>query len=254
MVEMRQLTMKMQQAALHYERTLMRKFVSTLFPSPWKTLFRLQIDGHLANLPAKRTHRQEFESGTRNDQTENQRVSRRGLHRKTVGDRTTDAITAATEDSTRLDRRSTNSISGEHRPSHRLRQSNPIRSEIGRFFSSFIAASRGRTGRTSVSERTAQNFEKFFHFSRRSAGLPVQTDPRRMQLDFDQLSSSDEDMSKKKQREKRIRQDMAEHRSTSRVVNTFEHRYNAQMKMLQEQNRLLKGSASPREMFPLSKI
>ena len=61
-----------------------------------------------------------------------------------------------------------------------------------------------------------------------------------MQLDFDQLSSSDEDLSKKKQREKRIRQDMAGHRSASRVMNTFEHRYNAQMKMLQEQNRLLK--------------
>ena len=62
-----------------------------------------------------------------------------------------------------------------------------------------------------------------------------------MKLDFDQLSSSDEDLSKKKQREKRIRQDMAEHKSATRVMNTFENRYNAQMKMLQEQNRLLKG-------------
>lgn len=70
---------------------------------------------------------------------------------------------------------------------------------------------------------------------------PLQTDPRQMKLDFDQLSSSDEDFSKKKQREKRIRQDMAEHKSATRVMNTFENRYNAQMKMLQEQNRLLKG-------------
>ena len=62
-----------------------------------------------------------------------------------------------------------------------------------------------------------------------------------MRLDFDQLSSSDEDLSKKKKREKRIRQDMAEHRSASRVLNTFEHRYKAQMAMLQDQNRLLKG-------------
>ncbi|CAF1316067.1 unnamed protein product [Adineta steineri] len=72
-------------------------------------------------------------------------------------------------------------------------------------------------------------------------GLPVTTtDTRRMHLDFDELSSSDEDLSKKKQREKRIRQDMAEHKSASRVMSTFENRYNAQMKMLKEQNRLLK--------------
>ena len=63
-----------------------------------------------------------------------------------------------------------------------------------------------------------------------------------MHLDFDELSSSDEDLSKKRLREKRIRQDMAEHRPTSRVINTFENRYNAQMKMLKEQNRLLKGT------------
>lgn len=62
-----------------------------------------------------------------------------------------------------------------------------------------------------------------------------------MHLDFDELSSSDEDLSKKKQREKRIRQEMAEHKSASRTMNTFENRYNAQMKMLKEQNRLLKG-------------
>jgi hypothetical protein len=75
-----------------------------------------------------------------------------------------------------------------------------------------------------------------------SAGLPLATDTRRMHLDFDQLSSSDEDMSKKKTREKRIRHEMAEHnKSASRVVNTFENRYNAQMKMLKEQNNLLKG-------------
>jgi len=67
------------------------------------------------------------------------------------------------------------------------------------------------------------------------------TDPRRMHLDFDELSSSDEDLTKKKQREKRIRHDMAEQKSASRVMNTFENRYNAQMKMLKEQNRLLKG-------------
>jgi hypothetical protein len=71
--------------------------------------------------------------------------------------------------------------------------------------------------------------------------VPITTDPRRMHLDFDQLSSSDEDMSKKKQREKRVRHDMIEHKSTVRVMSTFENRYNAQMKMLQEQNRLLKG-------------
>lgn len=74
-----------------------------------------------------------------------------------------------------------------------------------------------------------------------SVGLPLTTDPRRMHLDFDELSSSDEDLTKKKQREKRIRHDMAEHKSASRVMNTFENRYNAQMKMLKEQNRLLKG-------------
>ncbi len=67
------------------------------------------------------------------------------------------------------------------------------------------------------------------------------TDTRRMHLDFDALSSSDEDLSKKKQREKRIRHEMAEHKSASRVMSTFENRYNAQMKMLKEQNRLLKG-------------
>ncbi len=67
------------------------------------------------------------------------------------------------------------------------------------------------------------------------------TDTRRMHLDFDELSSSDEDLSKKKQREKRIRHEMAEHKSASRVMSTFENRYNAQMKMLKEQNRLLKG-------------
>lgn len=72
--------------------------------------------------------------------------------------------------------------------------------------------------------------------------MPLATDPRRMHLDFDELSSSDEDLTKKKQREKRIRHDMAEHnKSASRVMNTFENRYNAQMKMLKEQNRLLKG-------------
>ncbi len=74
-----------------------------------------------------------------------------------------------------------------------------------------------------------------------SAGLPLATDTRRMHLDFDELSSSDEDLSKKKQREKRIRFEMAEHKSASRVMNTFENRYNTQMKMLKEQNRLLKG-------------
>jgi hypothetical protein len=74
-----------------------------------------------------------------------------------------------------------------------------------------------------------------------SAGLPLVTDTRRMHLDFDELSSSDEDRSKKKLREKRIRHDMAEHKSASRVMNTFENRYNAQMKMLKEQNHLLKG-------------
>lgn len=75
-------------------------------------------------------------------------------------------------------------------------------------------------------------------------GLPLTTDTRRMHLDFDELSSSDEDLTKKKQREKRVRQEMAEHKSASRVMNTFENRYNAQMKMLKEQNRLLKGQFS----------
>jgi hypothetical protein len=75
-------------------------------------------------------------------------------------------------------------------------------------------------------------------------GTALPTDTRRMHLDFDELSSSDEDMSKKKQREKRIRQEMAEHKSASRVMNTFENRYNAQMKMLKEQNRLLKGPST----------
>jgi hypothetical protein len=77
-----------------------------------------------------------------------------------------------------------------------------------------------------------------------NAGLPLPTDTRRMHLDFDELSSSDEDLSKKKQREKRIRHEMAEHKSASRVMNTFENRYNAQMKMLKEQNHLLKGFLS----------
>lgn len=85
-----------------------------------------------------------------------------------------------------------------------------------------------------------------------SAGLPFATDARRMHLDFDELSSSDEDLSKKKQREKRIRSDMAEHKSTSRVMNTFENRYNAQMKMLKEQNRLLKGFIFFFEVYILS--
>ncbi len=74
-----------------------------------------------------------------------------------------------------------------------------------------------------------------------NAGLPLPTDTRRMHLDFDELSSSDEDLTKKKLREKRIRHEMAEHKSASRVMSTFENRYNAQMKMLKEQNRLLKG-------------
>lgn len=78
-------------------------------------------------------------------------------------------------------------------------------------------------------------------FYRVSAGLPLVTDTRRMHLDFDELSSSDEDLTKKKQREKRVRHEMAEHKSASRVMNTFENRYNAQMKMLKEQNYLLKG-------------
>lgn len=85
-----------------------------------------------------------------------------------------------------------------------------------------------------------------------SAGLPLTTDTRRMHLDFDQLSSSDEDLSKKKQREKRIRYEMAEHKSTSRAMNTFENRYNAQMKMLKEQNRLLKGSIFIRDTPAIS--
>ena len=75
-------------------------------------------------------------------------------------------------------------------------------------------------------------------------GLPLATDTRRMHLDFDELSSSDEDLTKKKKREKRVRQEMAEHKSASRVMNTFENRYNTQMKMLKEQNRLLKGQFS----------
>lgn len=66
-----------------------------------------------------------------------------------------------------------------------------------------------------------------------------------MHLDFDQLSSSDEDMSKKKKREKRIRQEMVEHKSVTHVANAFENRYKAQMKMLQEQNRQLKGTGLP---------
>lgn len=65
-----------------------------------------------------------------------------------------------------------------------------------------------------------------------------------MHLDFDELSSSDEDLSKKKNREKRVRHDMVEHRATTRVMSTFENRYNTQMKMLKEQNRLLKGKMS----------
>ena len=69
----------------------------------------------------------------------------------------------------------------------------------------------------------------------------MSTDTRRMHLDFDKLSSSDEDLPKKKMREKRIRHEMAEQNSASRVMNVFENRYNAQMKMLKEQNRLLKG-------------
>lgn len=74
-----------------------------------------------------------------------------------------------------------------------------------------------------------------------SADVALNINPKQMHLDFDQLSSSDEDIPKKKQREKRIRQEMIEHKSASRVMNTFEHRYNAQMTMLKEQNRLLKG-------------
>ncbi|CAF3107753.1 unnamed protein product [Rotaria socialis] len=73
-----------------------------------------------------------------------------------------------------------------------------------------------------------------------SAGVPLVADTRRMHLDFDALSSSDEDLTKKKTREKRIRHEMAEHKATSRVMHTFENRYNTQMKMLKEQNRLLK--------------
>ena len=72
-------------------------------------------------------------------------------------------------------------------------------------------------------------------FSSASAGIPLMTDTRRMHLDFDELSSSDEDMSKKKKREKRIRQEMVEHKSVTHVANVFENRYKAQMKMLQEQ-------------------
>lgn len=78
-------------------------------------------------------------------------------------------------------------------------------------------------------------------FNSASAGIPLATDTRRMHLDFDELSSSDEDLTKKKNREKRIRFEMNEHKPVSRVINTFENRYNAQMKMLKEQNRLLKG-------------
>ena len=75
--------------------------------------------------------------------------------------------------------------------------------------------------------------------------MVLPTDTRRMHLDFDQLSSSDEDLSKKKQRERRIRSEMGEYKSATRVMNTFENRYNAQMKMLKEQNRLLKGLFHP---------
>ena len=84
------------------------------------------------------------------------------------------------------------------------------------------------------------NFDGLF-FCSVTADLPLTTDTRRMRLDFDELSSSDEDLTKKKQRERRIRHEMAEHKSASRVMNTFENRYNTQMKMLKEQNRLLKG-------------
>ncbi|CAF1343230.1 unnamed protein product, partial [Didymodactylos carnosus] len=69
---------------------------------------------------------------------------------------------------------------------------------------------------------------------------PMVTDTRRMHLDFEELSSSDEDESKKRQREKRIKREMAEHKSSARVLSTFENRYKTQMKMLNEQNRLLK--------------
>ena len=44
---------------------------------------------------------------------------------------------------------------------------------------------------------------------------------------------------------RRIRSEMGEHKSATRVMNTFENRYNAQMKMLKEQNRLLKGLFHP---------
>ena len=84
------------------------------------------------------------------------------------------------------------------------------------------------------------DFDSHFFYSV-TADLPLTTDTRRMRLDFDELSSSDEDLTKKKQRERRIRHEMAEHKSASRVMNTFENRYNTQMKMLKEQNRLLKG-------------
>ncbi|CAF0731883.1 unnamed protein product [Rotaria sp. Silwood1] len=227
--EMKVFTMKMQQASLHYERTLLRKSMII-----WQIYIR------------------------------NERIAKNLKYEQETTKKKIDAFLEAAstgklwdnEQQTPVQTTTTAMNSASTTTRQQSQQIKARKVSITTRRSSLTTRSRSAVtfgDKSSLHTRTPSDtkLDDFFQItsprneeeeSQRavSAGLPLPTDTRRMRLDFDELSSSDEDLSKKKIREKRIRLEMAEHKSTSRAMNAFEHRYNTQMKMLKEQNRLLK--------------
>ncbi|UJR25206.1 hypothetical protein I4U23_006558 [Adineta vaga] len=230
MTEMKIFSMKMQQAISHYERTLLRKSMIT-----WQIYIRNE------RIAKNLKHEQESTKRKIDSFLDAASTGKLWGNEQLPPSTTTTTTNSATP---------TTRQQSYHLPKTRRVSIVPRPSSV---------TSRSRSAVTfgdkpSLTTRTQSDIklDDFFQVSsprneqqeefqpNNNTGISIPADTRRMHLDFDQLSSSDEDLSKKKQREKRIRHEMAEHKSASRVMNTFENRYNTQMKMLKEQNRLLK--------------
>ncbi|CAF4077701.1 unnamed protein product [Rotaria sp. Silwood2] len=228
MTEMKIFSMKMQQASLHYERTLLRKSMII-----WQIYIRNEriaknlkyeqettkkkIDAFLEAASTGKLWENEQQTPLQTATTTNSAATTTRQQSQQIKARKVSITTRASS----LISRSRSAVTFGDKSSFPTRTQSDIK--LDDFFQTTSPRDEQEESQRAV-----------------SAGLPLATDTRRMHLDFDELSSSDEDLSKKKMREKRIRLEMAEHKSTSRVMNTFEHRYSAQMKMLKEQNRLLK--------------
>ncbi|CAF0795052.1 unnamed protein product [Rotaria sordida] len=226
MNDMKIFTMKMQQASLHYERTLLRKSMIV-----WQIYIRNERISKNLKYEQETTKKKIdafLEAASTGKLWENEQ--------QTPTTTTTNATAITTrQQSQQIKPRK---VSITTRPSSLTSRSRSAITFGDK--SSLLTRTQSDIKLDDFFQTTSPHNEQEESQRAVSAGLPLATDTRRMHLDFDELSSSDEDLSKKKMREKRIRLEMGEHKSTSRVMNTFEHRYNAQMKMLKEQNRLLK--------------